>query len=374
MAVPFFFLYLLLLLSVLSSPFSSAAPSDTLSEGSSLSIENTNDVLISQGGIFSAGFFPVGDNAYCFTIWFTEPFCDNNCSVIWMANRDQPVNGKKSKLSLLHSGDLLLIDAGRSIVWATNTAPSQFSIKLHLHDNGNLFLYEKEGGRVLWQSFDHPTDTLLPQQPLTKDRQLVSSRSRSNYSSGFYKLYFDSDNVLRLRYDSPETSSIYWPNTWLLTWDGRGSTFNSSRIAFFDSLGNFTSSDDFTFTSPDYGMRVQRILKIDCDGNLRLYSRENVRNKWIVSWQAMSQPCRIHGICGPNSMCNYVPSSGRRCSCLPGYKAKDYSDWSLGCEPELNRSCSGDEISYLKLSNVEFFGYEYGFFPNYTTQMCEDLC
>ena len=376
MAIPFFFLYLLLLLlllSVLSSPFSSAAPSDTLSEGSSLSIENTNDVLISQSGIFSAGFFPVGDNAYCFTIWFTEPFCDNNCSVIWMANRDQPVNGKKSKLSLLHSGNLLLIDAGRSIVWATNTA-SQFSIKLHLHDNGNLFLYEKEGGRVLWQSFDYPTDTLLPQQPLTKDRQLVSSRSRSNYSSGFYKLYFDSDNVLRLRYDSPETSSIYWPNTWLLTWDGGRSTFNSSRIAFFDSLGNFTSSDDFTFTSPDYGMRVQRILKIDCDGNLRLYSRENVRNKWSVSWQAMSQPCRIHGICGPNSMCNYVPSSGRRCSCLPGFKAKDFSDWSLGCEPELNRSCSRDEISYLKLSNVEFFGYEYGFFPNYTLQMCEDLC
>ncbi|CAK7340137.1 unnamed protein product [Dovyalis caffra] len=369
MAIPFFFL---LLLSVLSSPLSSAA-SNTLSKGSSLSVENTNDVLISPSAIFSAGFFPVGDNAFCFSIWFIEPFCRTNCSVIWMANRDQPVNGKKSKLSLLHSGNLLIIDAGQSTVWATDTA-SQSWIELQLHDNGNLFLYDKEGGRVLWQSFDYPTDTLLPQQPLSKDRQLVSTRSRTNYSSGVYKLYFDSDNVLRLLYDGPETSSIYWPNTWLLTWDGGRSTFNSTRIALFDSLGNFSSSDDFTFLSLDYGMGAQRILKIDFDGNLRLYSRENGRNKWIVSWQAVSQPCRIHGICGPNSLCNYVPSSGRRCSCLPGFKANDHSNWSLGCEPKVNCSCSTDEISYLKLSNVEFFGYEYGFFPNYTVPMCEDLC
>ncbi|CAK7357472.1 unnamed protein product [Dovyalis caffra] len=351
---------------------------DTLSKGSSLSVENRNDVMTSPSGIFSAGFFPVADNAYYFAIWFNEhPSCGANCTIVWMANRDQPVNGKKSELSLLLSGNLVISDAGQSTVWASNTV-SQSSVSLYLYDNGNLLLCETDGDgvRVLWQSFIFPTDTLLPQQLLSKDSQLVSSRSRTNYSSGFYKFHFASDdNVLRLRYDGPDTSSIYWPDQWILSWDNGRSTFNNNRIAFVDSLGKFISSDNFTFMSEDYGMRVQRRLKMDFDGNLRMYSRENWTNTWTVSWQAMSQPCRIHGICGPNSMCNYVPSSGRKCSCLPGFKVKDHSDWSLGCEAELNHtSCSRDEISYLQLAKVEFFGYDYGFFINYTVPMCKELC
>ncbi|CAK7324516.1 unnamed protein product [Dovyalis caffra] len=369
-------MFLLQLFSVLLlSLYSISSASDhTLSKGSSLSVENRNDVFTSPSGIFSAGFFLVGDDAYCFAIWFNEPSCGTNCTIVWMANRDRPVNAKKSKLSLLYSGNLVITDADRSIVWATNTV-SQSSVNLHLHDNGNLLLCDTDYGvRILWQSFDFPTDTLLPQQSLTKYSQLVSSRSRSNYSSGFHKFYFDSDNVLHLRFDGPDTSSIYWPDPGLLSWDAGRNTFNSSRIAFFDSFGKFSSSDDLTFRSEDYGTRVQRRLKMDFDGNLRLYSRENRSNAWIVSWQAMSQPCRIHGICGPNSMCNYVPSSGRKCSCLPGFKVRDHSDWSLGCEPELNRSCSRDEIGYLQLTKVEFVGYDYGFFHNYTVQMCEELC
>ncbi|KAF2290038.1 hypothetical protein GH714_001128 [Hevea brasiliensis] len=350
MAIPFLVLALPL---ILSSPFLSSA-SDTLSKGSSLSVENANDVLISPSGTFTAGFFPVGKNAYCFAIWFNEPFCNNNCTVVWMANRDHPVNGKRSELSLLKSGNLILTDADPVTVWATDTV-SETSVHLHLQDSGNLALQNLEG-EVLWQSFDFPADTLLPLQLLAKDKQLVSSRSQSNYSSGFFKLYFDNDNVLRLLYDGPDTSSIYWPDPELLSWEAGRSTYNNSRTASFDSLGNFSSSDNFSFMSADYGMTIQRRLTIDFDGNLRLYSREDRKDKWTVSWQAMSEPCKIHGSCGPNSICNYVPSSGRKCSCLQGFKMKDVTDWSLGCEPEFNLSCSTSETTYLRLTHVEFYG------------------
>ncbi|KAI8015281.1 putative receptor protein kinase ZmPK1 [Camellia lanceoleosa] len=78
------------------------------------------------------------------------------------------------------------------------------------------------------------------------------------------------------------------------------------------------------------------------DGNIRLYSLEERSKTWTVSWQALLEPCRIHGICGPNSLCTYVPheKSGRRCSCLPGYKIKNDSDWSLGCEPDFSPPCN----------------------------------
>ncbi|KAF2290785.1 hypothetical protein GH714_015455 [Hevea brasiliensis] len=194
---------------------------------------------------------------------------------VWMANRDQPVNGKRSALSLLKSGNLILTDAGRITVWATDTV-SESSVHLQLQESGNLVLNNSEGD-ILWQSFDFPTNTLLLLQPLSKDKQLVSSRSQTNYSSGFYKLLFDNDNVLHLLFASPSITSLYWPDPELLVFEAKRSTYNNSRRAYFDPLGNFSSSDKFFSKSADYGANFQRRLTIDSDGNLRLYSREDKR-------------------------------------------------------------------------------------------------
>ncbi|KAK5831888.1 hypothetical protein PVK06_015687 [Gossypium arboreum] len=163
---------------------------------------------------------------------------------------------------------------------------------------------------TLRQSFDSPTDTLLHEQPLTQHNRLVSARSQSDYSSGNYKLMYDYDNVLRLVLDSPETSSIYWPDSTVLDYLQGRTRFNDSRIAVFDSSGYFTSSDKVEFQSADFGRGPWRRLTLDFDGNLRLYSLEEQKGIWSVTWQAMSNSCRIHGICGPKSICSYDPSSG----------------------------------------------------------------
>ncbi|KAF4359752.1 hypothetical protein F8388_008314 [Cannabis sativa] len=362
----FFFLF------IISCPLSSSI-SDTLHAGSSLSAEQQNvDVLVSPNGIFSAGFHSIGNNAYSFAIWFTFTQ-KKNPTVVWMANRDQPVNSKGSKLTLLKSGNLILIDAYRIIIWATGT--TSFSVpQLRLRDNGNFVLIT-EDDVVLWQSFNSPTNTLLPEQPLTRYKGgLVSSRSQSNFSSGFYKLFYDTDNVMRLAFDNNDVSSVYWPNPWLLTWEADRSTYNNSRVGVFDYLGNFSSSDKFTFLSGDFGSRVQRILKLDIDGNVRLYSREKSWENWVVTWQAFTNPCRIHGICGANSRCMY-DFNGRKCSCLPGHKMKNRTDWSYGCEPKFNSFCTKNQTSrFIKLFNSEFYGYDYGIYNNYSYRDCENLC
>ncbi|KAI7990828.1 putative receptor protein kinase ZmPK1 [Camellia lanceoleosa] len=300
MATLFVFLALYL---VLSSPTSSS-PAHSLSKSSSLSVEKPDNVLISPNGVFSAGFHPVGVNAYSFAIWFTKT-TQNHTTVIWMANRDQPVNGRLSKLSLLKDGNLILTDANnRSIFWATNTASSSLSLQLRLQNS-------------------------VPNQPLTRYTQLVSKRSEANHSSGFYKLIFDRDNVLRLVFDGPETSSNYWPDPWLLSNE-------ANRSSLEETSGN-----------------------------------------WAVSWQAMSRPCRIHGACGPNSICNFDPSSGRKCSCLPWFKMRNPKDWFDGCEPEFNLSCSGGNQSpttFLKLPHTDFYGYNIHILQNYTLEMCEKKC
>ncbi|KAK9023333.1 hypothetical protein V6N11_003554 [Hibiscus sabdariffa] len=347
-----------------------------MSGGSSLSVENSDDVLMSPNGTFSAGFYPVGNNAYAFAIWFSKPTCLvlQHCTVVWMANRSNPVNGRRSKLLLLQTGNLILTDAGQFNVWATGTA-SLSTVRLQLNETGNLVLSSSDG-TTLWQSFDSPTDTLLPLQPLTRHASLVSQITKGNYSSGFYKFFFNDDNVLRLLYDGPEVSSIYWPDVWLLSWQVGRFSSTGRRNAQMDSLGSFNSSDSLGFRSTDYGADgIQRRLTIDYDGNLRLYSREEREKTWVVSWEALAQPCRIHGLCGENSMCSYSPSNGRKCSCLEGYKVRNQSDWSYGCVPEFDSSIiASRDFTFIRIRNAEFFGYDYGVSENKTLKECETEC
>ncbi|KAF5444852.1 hypothetical protein F2P56_033949 [Juglans regia] len=360
---------------ILFSAFFAPAKSTNriLSEGLSLSSEKPEDVLTSPNGVFSAGFYSVGDNAYCFAIWFASRTSRSRYrTVVWMAHRDQPVNGRKSKLSLLRTGNLILTDAGKFTVWETNTI-SISSLELVLYDTGNLVL-RTLGGKSLWESFDFPTDTLLPQQLLTRNTKLVSSRSQTNHSSGFYKLLFDIHNVLCLIYEGAEVSSSYMPAPWLSSVQSGRFAFNSSRIAILDSFGKFSSSDKFTFSSADYGQLLHRRLTLDYDGNLRLYSLDEEGEMWVVSWQAFQEPCTIHGVCGANSICNYVLGIGRNCSCLPGYKMIDHTDWSQGCEPEFDLSF-GKNNGFLQLSHLDFYGHDYNNNPdNYTLDKCKKLC
>lgn len=361
----------LLLSSCLQCSFSSSSSTKVIF---SLWVDKNEDVIHSPNGAFSAGFIPVGDNAFSFAVWFTGKIP----TVVWMANRDFPVNGHRSTLSILNNGNVILNDAAQAEVWSIKP-PSGAKTPLHLNlsDNGNLVLWESQSHKIYWQSFDFPTDTLLPGQPLTRYSQLVSSRSSSNQSSGFYKLFFDNDNVLRLLYDGRDISAIYWPDPWVLVWNSGRSTYNSTRVALLDSHGIFNSSDNLNFLTSDYGTLLQRRLKIDPDGNLRVYSRAHTHEEWYVSWQAkILDSCKISGICGANSVCSYHHEHGKTCSCVPGYKVKNQSDWSFGCEPKFHLSChdAAQSSTFKYMPGVEFYGYDNNYKENITYEDCKNLC
>ncbi|KAG7968250.1 hypothetical protein I3843_08G144800 [Carya illinoinensis] len=289
---------------------------------SSLSVEDPSDKLVSLNGDFSTGFFPVGENAFCFAIWLTR---SSTPTVVWMANRDDPVDGTGSQLSLSKDGKLHLTNSAGITVWATRTAASTHlessKLQLQLQNTGNLVLNHSES---------------------------------VDYSSGYYKLFFDNDNVLRLLYQGPVVSSLYWPDPELSDPGLAGrSMYNSSRAAILNESGYFWSSDYLVIQATDFGW------------------------DWVVTWQAMSDPCTIHGICGPNSFCSYDHASGRRCSCLQGFKMKDPTDWSFGCEAEFNIPCNqshGKLSSFVQLSHFHFYGYDLEFLPDVTLQHCENEC
>ncbi|KAI3726645.1 hypothetical protein L1987_66444 [Smallanthus sonchifolius] len=360
---------------LISSSSSFSSPPFALKLGSSLSVEKKYDFLISPNSLYTSGFYTVGENAYCFSIWLTKPLSDGSHTIVWMANRDLPVNGKFSKLSLLKNGNLILRDAYQRLpIWSTTTRDSTGTALLRLNNSGNLFLQNREG-KVLWQSFDSPTETLLPNQPLTKFASLVSSRSQTNHSSGFFKLFFDNDNVVRLVYSDSKLTGIYWPNPEFRAWESGRNVYGSRRIATMDSSGHFLSTDDLFFNTSDAGDQPLRRLTIDYDGNFRAYSLDESRGIWQVTWQAISETCKIHGSCGENSTCSNDPIYGRKCSCLPNHKMINHTDWSYGCEPEFKwTSCGNGDYNFLHLPHSDFWGYDSRYMPNTTLSACKKEC
>ncbi|KAM2094564.1 hypothetical protein ACFX1R_018488 [Malus domestica] len=75
---------------------------------------------------------------------------------------------------------------------------------IELQDSGNLDLHGDDGG-VVWQSFSHPTDTLLWNQEFSEGMKLVSNPSSNNLSYILQIKY--GDLVLSSGYQTPQP---YW--------------------------------------------------------------------------------------------------------------------------------------------------------------------
>jgi len=348
---------------------SSASAQHTLGAGSSLSVEDhARAFLVSPDATFSCGFLEAGNNAFSFSIWYTDAA---NKTAVWTANPDAAVNGRGSRISFRHDGGLALSGANGTTVWESKTSGAGLSVSLL--DSGNLVISDPSsggGGRTLWQSFDWPTDTLVPSQPLTEHNKLVAA---------YFSLYYDNDNVLRLLYDGPDTSSIYWPNPDNGPLKNGRTTYNSSRVGVLDDTGVFLSSDNLVVRASDLGQPgVKRRLTIEQDGNLRIYSMNASTGGWTVTWAALAQPCSVHGVCGQNAICEYQPSL--RCSCAPGYKMVDTRDWRKGCKPMFSgvNNCSllpeQQQYKFIKMPHTDFYGYDMGSNQSVTFEYCTELC
>ncbi|KAJ0897802.1 putative bulb-type lectin domain superfamily [Helianthus annuus] len=65
-----------------------------------------------------------------------------------------------------------------------------------MQDSRNFVLYDSTGTRVLWQTFEHPTNTLLAGQSLKPGQTLFSSVSETDQSIGVFRLDMQFDGIL----------------------------------------------------------------------------------------------------------------------------------------------------------------------------------
>ncbi|CAI9777579.1 unnamed protein product [Fraxinus pennsylvanica] len=151
-----------------------------ISVGSSLT-PSTNSSWLSPSGLYAFGFYNV-TNGYAIGIFLAGI---PEKTVVWTANRDDAVSPINVVLLLTNDGRLILQHENGDGIVIVN--PNTSVASASMLDNGNFVLY-KSSQIITWQSFDNPTDTLLPGQHLSVGKDIFSSVSETNPATGIFRL------------------------------------------------------------------------------------------------------------------------------------------------------------------------------------------
>ncbi|CAN6248571.1 unnamed protein product [Urochloa humidicola] len=218
---------------------SCAAATDTLSRGRSLA---GDERLISSNGKFALGFFQMGSkpsnntsNSSYLGIWFHEV---SKLTPVWSANGDNPISSLLSPELMISGDNNLVILARDTIIWSTQANVTANSTVAVLLTSGNLVLRSSSNSSdIFWQSFDYPTDTLLPGAKFGRNkvtglnRHFVSRRNLNNQAPGVYSNRLELDESMRLSWES---STEYWSSG---EWNGK--YFNSIPEMSDPSICNY---------------------------------------------------------------------------------------------------------------------------------------
>ncbi|KAL2335015.1 hypothetical protein Fmac_016228 [Flemingia macrophylla] len=250
-------------------------------------------------------------------------------------------------LQFLRNGALSLVNGSGAAVWDSGTA-DRGATSATLEDSGNLVI--SNGTGTLWSSFENPTDTLLPSQNFTVGMSLKSQ----SYSFGLSSI-----GNLTLKWNN---SIEYWTQ-------GLNSSVNVSLnhpVLGLTSIGLLQLSDAKLSTpvviaySNDYAegnSDVWRVLKLDNDGNLRIYSTNKGSGSSTVRWTAVQDQCEVYAYCGNYGVCSYNDSSPI-CGCpSENFEMVDPNDSRKGCRRKVSLSSCQGNTTMLTLDHAVILSY-----------------
>ncbi|XP_066361990.1 receptor-like serine/threonine-protein kinase SD1-8 isoform X1 [Miscanthus floridulus] len=343
---------------------------DTIAPGQPL---RGNDTLVSSGaGSFVLGFFsPPGSNNTYVGIWYAKVPIR---TVVWVANRAAPVRGPagdNAGATLSVSSEecaLAVADANATVVWSSASAsPRPGSAAsgggggpctARIRDDGNLAVSDQRG-RVVWQGFDHPTDTLLPGMRLGVDFAAGTNMTLTAWASPSDP---SPSAVVAAMDTSGDPEVFIWngpTKVWRSgPWDGVQFTGVPDTVTYKGMGFSFRFVNDgreatYSFQVRDAGIVSRLALNstggvVGGGGLMQRWTWLEATGAWGLYWYAPKDQCDAVSPCGPNGVCdtNKVPA----CSCLPGFTPRSPASWAMrdgqdGCVRATPLDCGSNRTS-----------------------------
>ncbi|XP_047335931.1 G-type lectin S-receptor-like serine/threonine-protein kinase At2g19130 [Impatiens glandulifera] len=340
--IGFFFYVLICFFFCSQHGLSHGAAANTISANQTLSGDQT---IVSAGGIFALGFFRPGkdSNKNYIGIWYNNlPITQ---TVVWVANRDNPISDRySSQLRILHN-NLALLNESQTPIWSTNISSSSSSsspIEATLGDDGNFVLKDMSNSTV-WQSFDYPVHTWLPGAKLsynkrTQTRQsLISWKNSEDPSTGLFS--FEIEEKKNQYFIRRNRSEKYWNSG---PWNGKHfSLLPEMNLGFLFNYSYVNNENESYFTFNMYNPKTICRAFMDVTGQLRVVTWVDGVG-WNLYWNQPTLQCEVYALCGGNGVCNQITQ--QFCNCLEGFHPKSQDDWNLndlsgGCVRNFDLQC-----------------------------------
>ncbi|GAB4861412.1 hypothetical protein Ancab_036596 [Ancistrocladus abbreviatus] len=333
------FCSIIVLIFAVSLLFVDSFATATIAPGSTLYASTPNQTWSSSSNAFSLHFMSMTTTTYSLAITY------DGSIPIWKAGGDVAVADASASFHFLPDGNLRLLNGSGAILWQSNTANLGVSSAV-LDDSGNFIL--RNGSVSVWTTFDHPTDTVVPSQNFTIHHVLTS---------GFYSFHLLSTGNLALEWNN---TIVYW-NFGVNSSDNVNLT---NPILALQSSGIlsviYQMVSKFIAYSSDFGEEGKslRFLKLDNDGNLRIYSyAKGSGGSAGVVWTGVSDQCEVFGYCGNLGICSYN-DAGPSCGCpSENFDLIDAEDSRKGCKRKVELEDCPLNATLLQMDHTRFLTY-----------------
>ncbi|KAJ8628146.1 hypothetical protein MRB53_021453 [Persea americana] len=312
------------------------------------------ETLVSADENFVLGFFSPGNSKNRYVgIWFNKI---PNQTVVWTANRENPVHNSSGILTI-KGRNLELLNGGHNnnniILWSTNVSSSTMAnySSATLTDSGNLVLTDGHGV-ILWESFDYPTNTFLPRMKLGLNRRTGLNRILTSWKSGDDpapgEFSFGPDPLGVPQYFLRRGSDEIWRSG---PWNGE----RLSGVPIMDyslfSWSYVANNDEIYLTYNANKTSMTSTFVLDDSGLFQRLMWNDNNRRWNQMWEATQDRCDRYANCGPYGSCD--SNRVAECECLRGFEPKTPSewnvrDWSGGCVRRRSLDCDGKGDGFLR--------------------------
>ncbi|KAF4359202.1 hypothetical protein F8388_005311 [Cannabis sativa] len=272
---------------------------NNITVGTTLTATDNSSPWLSPSTEFAFGFQKIKNqnDHFLLSIWYANI---PDKTIVWYAfkTNSSAVVPRGSQVNLTADRGLVLVDPQGKEVWSSEIVSGEASHAV-MQDEGNFVIF---GSEKLWESFDHPSDTLLPGQSLSRGEGLLSRWRENVFSKGRFELKLQQDGNLVLYSVNLPTRNDNNPYYASDTDERSGSSTAGNQLVF-----NETGSENLVSVSAtDNYIRVT----LEFDGVFTKYylpKRSNRDGKWTVLWSIpktyattlFSRPVMV--VCGHNN-------------------------------------------------------------------------